>query len=105
MLATSVRDRPCRARLSRSSSGRLVTNRASSCATVIGAITVCWSWPFGPFTVTCWPSIETSTPEGTGIGSRPIRDMLFSYPRLPDVGEDFPAHATLAGLLVGEQAG
>src|SRR5690242_21814783 len=105
MLATSVRDRPCRARLSRSSSGRLTTSLPSSCAIVIGLITVCESWPFGPFTVTFWPSIVTSTPEGTGIGSRPIRDMLFSSPQLPDVGEDFPAHATLAGLLVREQAG
>ena len=42
-----------------------------------------------------------STPAGTGIGLRPIRDMV-SLP-LPDVGEDFPAHPSLAGLPVGEQ--
>src|SRR5690606_9017165 len=44
-----------------------------------------------------------STPLGTGMGSRPILDMLCSSP-LPDVGEDFPAHTTLAGLLVGHEA-
>jgi hypothetical protein len=33
------------------------------------------SEPFGPFTVTDEPSMLTSTPAGTGIGSRPIRDM------------------------------
>src|SRR6202012_305315 len=29
---------------------------------------------------------------------------LYSSPPLPDVGEDFPAHAVLLGLLVGHQA-
>jgi hypothetical protein len=29
----------------------------------------------GPFTVTVWPSIVTSTPDGTVIGSLPMRDM------------------------------
>jgi hypothetical protein len=27
-------------------------------------------------TATVWPSMETSTPPGTGIGSRPIRDIF-----------------------------
>src|SRR5205823_2548702 len=51
--------------------------------------------------------IWMSTPEGTGTGSLPIRD-IFSTPPLPglsspDVGEDFPTHALLVGLPVGEQ--
>src|SRR6202012_4045615 len=29
---------------------------------------------------------------------------LYSSPPLPDVGEDFPAHTVLLGLLVGHQA-
>ena len=33
------------------------------------------SEPFGPLTETCDPSIVTSTPEGTGMGVLPIRDM------------------------------
>ena len=31
--------------------------------------------PLGPFTVTARPSMATSTPAGTGMGSRPMRDM------------------------------
>src|SRR5919202_6836136 len=74
----------------------------------MGAATEWVSWPLGPLTVTCRPSIETSTPLGTGMGSFPMRDMLLLLsrdPRSPDVGEDFPAHALLVGLPVGEQTG
>src|SRR5690606_32966876 len=59
-------------------------------------------------TDTVAPSMVTSTPDGTVIGRRPIRDMLFylsSVCRLPDVGEDFPTHALLGRLTVGEQTG
>src|SRR5215211_2047115 len=105
MLAISVRDRPCSARLSRSSSGRVTWSTPSSVrSTAIGAATVCDSCPLGPLTFTVWPSIATSTPLGTGIGSRPIRDIVRSL-LLPDVGEDFPAHALLVRLLVGQQPG
>src|SRR5947209_1212585 len=44
--------------------------------------------------------MATSTPAGTGMGLRPIRDITDSS---PDVGEDLPAHPSLAGLPVGEQ--
>src|ERR1017187_2203213 len=57
--------------------------------------------PFGPCTVTSRPLMVTSTPPGTTTGSRPIRDIDLSS---PDVGEDFPAHASPVRLLVGQQA-
>src|ERR671933_1204594 len=73
----------------------------------MGAATEWVSSPLGPLTVTCRPSIATSTPPGTGMGSLPMRDMLLLLsrdPGSPDEGEDFPAHALLVGLPVGEQA-
>src|SRR5919199_3234176 len=109
MLAIRLRVSPCSAFDVRSSSGRRTCSVPSSCATSIGAATEWVSWPLGPLTVTCRPSIVTSTPLGTGMGSLPMRDMLLLLPRWtlrsPDVGEDFPAHALLVGLPVGEQAG
>src|SRR5215212_6729981 len=108
MLAISVRVSPCNAREVRSSSGRRTSSVPSSCATSMGVATEWVSWPLGPLTVTCRPSIVTSTPLGTVMGSLPMRDMLLLLPRWtlgsPDVGEDFPAHALLVGLPVGEQA-
>src|SRR4051794_22194461 len=101
MFAISVRDRPCSAFDSRSSSGRATSMTPSFCATVIGSTTVCVRVPLGPFTVTSWPVMVTSTPDGTGTGSFPIRDIATS----PDVGEDFPAYSTLGGLPVGQQPG
>ena len=56
------------------------------------------SVPLGPLTVTWRPSIVTSTPDGTVMGRRPIRDMSS---RLPDEREDFAAELRLAGLLAG----
>src|SRR4051794_32436296 len=103
MLATSVRVSPCRALESRSSFGRLTTIEPSSCPIAIGSTTVCDSVPFGPLTVTSRPLIVTSTPDGTGMGSLPIRDIV-SLPS-PDVGEDFPAYALLLALLVRTQPG
>src|SRR3954453_8443468 len=103
MLATSVRVRPCRALESRSSVGRRTTSWPSSCSIAMGSTTVCDSVPFGPFTVTSLPLMLTSTPDGTGIGSLPMRLIaLLSFPS-PDVGEDFPAYALLLTLLVGAQ--
>src|SRR6478752_6664058 len=107
MLLTRVRVRPCRALLWRSSSGRLTSRTPSPCSTVIGAATVWDRVPLGPLTVTSGPSIAMSTPDGTATGSLPIRDMLvfsFSVSSLPDVGEDFPTHALLVCLAVGQQA-
>src|SRR5919197_2217129 len=103
MLATSVRERPCSERLRRSSSGRDTCSVPSSPLPIsIGSAMVCDRVPLGPLTVTARPSMFTSTPAGTGMGRRPILDMLFLLPS-PDVGEDFPAHALLGGLPVGEQ--
>src|ERR1700749_1540451 len=103
MFAISVRDRPCSARTLPSSLGRLTVMTDSSLTTEIGSATVRLRVPFGPFTLTAWPSMATSTPLGTVMGSRPIRDIVL-LPSLPDVGEDFSAHATLLGLLGGHQA-
>ena len=47
---------------------------------LIGSLIRCCRVPFGPLTVTDWPSIVTSTPEGTVIGSFPMRDMPFLLP-------------------------
>src|SRR5580700_313366 len=102
MLAISDRDRPCSARISPSSLGRVTVIVPSVCATSIGAGTSRLSSPFGPFTWTWRPSMVTLTPEGTSTGIRPIRDIAGS---LPDVSEDFPAYALLLRLLVCHQAG
>src|SRR5690348_8454676 len=107
MLAIRVRVRPCLERLSRSSSGRFTSMVPSSArSTVMGATTVWVRVPLGPFTVTRRSSSVTSTPDGTGMGSLPMRDILRSPlgPSLPDVGEDFPTHALLVCLAVGQQA-
>src|SRR3954447_17898752 len=105
MLLTRVRVSPCSDLLTRSSSGRLTSRTPSPCSTVIGAATVWDRVPLGPLTVTRAPSIWTSTPVGTWTGSLPMRDIAVSPPGLssPDVGEDFPTHALLVGLTVGEQ--
>src|SRR5579863_9048894 len=101
MLAISVRDSPCRARTEPSSFGR-VTLITPSSRTISMGVAIFWcSVPFGPCTVTSCPSTLTCTPLGMVTGSRPILDI--AAPPLPDVGEDFPAHAALLGLLVGHQ--
>src|ERR1700712_4378591 len=46
----------------------------------------------------------TSTPAGTVTGSFPMRDMP-KPPSLPDVGEDFAAHAVALGLTIGLEPG
>src|SRR6478672_5182944 len=103
MLAMSVRVSPCSERLRRSSSGRWTASVPSSLrSTTMGAATVCDRVPLGPVTVTAWPSMAISTPLGTTTGSLPMRDM--GAPPLPDVGEDFPTHALLGCLTVGQQA-
>src|SRR5277367_761602 len=70
-------------------------------ATAMGSATVKSKEPLGPLTATCWPSIVTSTPAGTGTGLLPIRDMATPSPH---VREDFAAHALSGGLTVGQQA-
>src|SRR5215213_7278841 len=84
MLLIKVLVRPCSERLLRSSLGRLTVTIAAGV-----------------------PSIWTSTPEGTVIGSLPMRDIATSLLVglwSPDVGEDFSAHALLVCLTVGPQA-
>src|SRR4051794_8864874 len=104
MLAISVRVRPCSERLRRSSSGRWTAIAPSSSRwTTRGSATLWVRVPLGPLTITSRPSMVTSTPAGTGTGSRPMRDM--GSPPSPDVGEDFPTHALLCRLPIGEQAG
>src|SRR5216684_6706563 len=61
--------------------------------------------PFGPFTVTTLPSCFTSTPFGTGISFRPIRDMeSLLRCSLPDLAKNFAADAALDGFLSGQHA-
>src|SRR5688500_4698789 len=107
MLAIGVRVRPCSDLLIRSSAGRRTSSVPSSTRSrVVGAAIVWDRVPLGPFTVTRLSSIATSTPDGTAMGSLPIRDMssLLLVSSLPDVGEDFPTHALLVCLAVGQQA-
>src|SRR5664279_546993 len=106
MLLMRVRVKPCKERDWRSSLGRLTSTVPSTDrATVIGAATTCCNWPLGPLTVTACPSMDTSTPDGTGTGSRPIRDMTTPPLPLPDVGENFSAYTVFGRLLVSQQAG
>src|SRR5262245_12687462 len=37
------------------------------------------SSPFGPFTLTVWPDTVAVTPDGTGTGFLPMRDIVSSY--------------------------
>src|SRR5215831_13749359 len=101
MFATSDLDSPCSARTCPSSLGRVTVMTPSLWDTSMGSATSSESFPLGPVTVTSRPSMVTSTPPGIVTGIRPIRDIAVSS---PDVGEDFPAYATLDRLLVGHQA-
>src|SRR6188472_2089183 len=97
MLLTSVRVSPCSCLWVFCSVGRVTTRVPSALLTVMSG----WSWrlrvPLGPLTVSCRPSIVTSTVAGTVMGRRPIRDIV----GLPDVREDFAAQLRLARLLAG----
>src|SRR4051794_249110 len=72
MLATSVRVRPCSARSSPRSVGRVTTMSLSRCSIFIRDGTCCCSVPSGPATATRAGSIVTVTPSGTGMGALPI---------------------------------
>src|SRR6476646_12034929 len=98
MLLTSVRVRPWSCLWVFCSVGRVTTRFSSSRLTVMSGWSSRVSWPLGPVTVRIRPLIVTSTPDGTGMGRRPIRDMSF---RLPDEREDFAAQLRLARLLAG----
>src|SRR4029453_1386024 len=99
MLAISERNRPCSERLSRSSSARSTSTSPSSTLAERSSGRMRESSPLGPLTVTVRPSILTSTPDGTGIGACPTRDISAS----PHVAEDLAAAPLGAGLPVGEQ--
>src|ERR1700710_1365625 len=104
MLLISDRVSPCRARLSRSSLGRFTSRLPSPFSTVMGAATVWLRVPLGPLTVTVFAWTCTSTPDGTGTGSLPMRDIAStSASWSPDEGEDFPTYALLVRLTVREQ--
>src|SRR3712207_5683770 len=97
MLLTSVRVRPWSCLWCFCSVGRVTTRLPSSRSTVMSGWSSRLSSPLGPFTVSRRPSIVTSTPAGTAMGRRPIRDMG----DLPDVSQDFAAELGLAGLRAG----
>ena len=69
--------------------------------TSMGLATVSASSPFGPLTATSWPSIVMVDASGDVDGE----SSNTRHVRLPHVGEDFPTHALLLGLAVGEQTG
>src|SRR3954447_5293109 len=98
MLLTSVRVSPWSCLWVFCSVGRATTSVPSSRLRVRSGWRARLSVPFGPLTVTWRPSIVTSTPDGTGMGRRPIRDMSV---HLPDEREDFAAQLRLARLLAG----
>src|SRR6186997_47931 len=98
MLLTSVRVSPCSCLWVFCSVGRVTTRVPSSRLMVMSGWRARLSVPFGPLTVTWRPSIVTSTPDGTGMGRRPMRDMSV---HLPDEREDFAAQLRLARLLAG----
>src|SRR4051794_32669489 len=100
MLATSERVRPCSARCSPRSVGRVTTSSSPSWATVMSRGTRSDSVPRGPLTWTSSGSIETVTPVGSGMGFLPIRDIGV----LPDVRHDLAADARVAGLVAGHDA-
>src|SRR5439155_21226848 len=59
------------------------------------------SAPFGPWTLTVFPSTVTVTPAGMATGSLPIRDIV---PPLPDEGDELATGARLPRLAVCHQA-
>src|SRR6185369_3085504 len=98
MLLTRVRVRPWSCLCIFCSVGRVTTSVPSSRLTVMSGCRARLSEPFGPLTVRLRPSMVTSTPDGTGMGRRPIRDMSV---HLPDEREDFAAQLRLTRLLAG----
>src|SRR5687768_14885241 len=99
MLATSERVRPCRARCSARSVGRLTRSSSPSCTTSMSRLLRSNRSPRGPATRTTSGSTVMLTPVGTGMGFLPIRLI-----GLPDVRDDFAADALLAGLVAREDA-
>src|SRR6266536_4984305 len=99
MFAISVLVRPCSARSSPRSLGRVTTTLPSSCATCIRAGTSCCRVPRGPATATRPGATDTVTPLGTSIGLFPIRLMCS-----PDEADDLAADPTLLRRPAGDEA-
>src|SRR3954469_18512534 len=99
MLKMSDRMRPCSARCSPRSVGRVTSSWPSSCLTSMSRLLRSLSAPRGPVTWTTSGSIVTVTPSGTGMGFLPMRDMA-----LPDLRDDLAAHAGAPRLVAGHDA-
>src|SRR4051794_1854706 len=103
MFAISVRVRPCSARSSPRSVGRVTVSTPSSCAICIRCGTSCWSAPSGPVTATRPGSRTMFTPVGISMGLFPILLMSDFFWRLPDEGHDFAADAALLRGPAGDE--
>src|SRR3954471_16823502 len=99
MFAIKLRVRPCRARCSPRSVGRVTRIWPSSSLTSIARALASESSPLGPFTLTCSAAMLTSTPSGTAMGCFPIRDM-----GLPDPRHQLAADARAAGVVAAHHA-
>src|SRR6266550_1910144 len=98
MFATSERVRPCSARSSPRSVGRLTRSCPSSFSISIRTGTFWVSSPSGPLTVTRPGSTATLTPSGIAIGCLPIR-LIGS----PDEADDLAADSPLLRGLARDQ--
>src|SRR5260370_38994216 len=99
MFATRERVRPCRARCSPRSVGRVTWSTSPSCLTSMSRWIRSLSSPLGPLTRTDSGSIETVTPEGTGMGCLPMRHISS-----PHLRQDLAADAGGAGVVAGHHA-
>src|SRR3954451_10404373 len=100
MLATSDRVRPCRARCSPRAVGRATSSSPAFSSIVMSRLLRSDRSQRGPATRTTSGSTVTVTPSGTGMGLRPIRDIV----DLPDLRHDLAADALLTGLVAGQDA-
>src|ERR1700694_3353828 len=100
MFATSVRVRQCSGRCSPRSVGRGQSSCSPSCLTSMSLWIRSLNSPLGPLTRTDSGSIETVTPDGTGIACLPILDTA----RSPDLGQDLAAEALGARVVAGHHA-
>src|SRR5262249_42663584 len=110
-LATKARARPCSARCS--SEVRLTLSTPSFCSkeTPFGMFTL--SLPLGPCTSILSEAKAIFTPDGTGIGLFPIRDIFQFNPsnlrlektekKLPNLTKQFAADVGLARGTAGHQ--
>src|SRR5262245_44361873 len=76
MFLMSERVRPCRARLSRSSSGRVALTALPSESTFMFGCQANSSLPLGPSTLILPASTWTLTPDGIATGCLPILDIV-----------------------------